>query len=160
MTREKVDTHQKASQINMDPNKYGTVAEIGAGQEVARWFFRVGGAAGTIAKSMSAYDMAVSDAIYGSARQYVSRERLLTMLDYEYGLLLERLRENRELTVQFFTFSNTVAARSYTQADVETHGWTGIRFQHAPGAEASRDRSSRTHARQRKRSAAGDPWGS
>ena len=137
MTREKVHTHQKASQINMDPNKYGTVAEIGAGQEVARWFFRVGGAAGTIAKSMSAYDMTVSDAIYGSARQYVSRERLLTMLDYEYGLLLERLSENREPTTQFFTFSNTVAARSYTRADAETHGWMGIRFQHAPGAEAS-----------------------
>ena len=84
MTREKLDTHQKAFQINMDANKYGTIAEIGAGQEVARWFFVVGGAAGTIAKSMSAYDMNVSDAIYGSTRRYVSRDRLLTMLAKSY----------------------------------------------------------------------------
>ena len=137
MTREKLDSHQKASQINMDPNKYGTIAEIGAGQEVARWFFRVGGAAGTIAKSISAYDVAVSDAIYGSARRYVSRERLLTMLDYEYGVLLQRLREKREPTMEFFAFANTVTARSYRRADAETHGWMGIRFQHVPGSEAS-----------------------
>ena len=137
MTREKSDPHQKAFQINMDPNKYGTIAEIGAGQEVARWFFQVGGAAGTIAKSISAYDMAVSDAIYGSARRYVSRERLLTMLDYEYGALLQRLREKRQPTMEFFAFANTVTARSYRRADAETHGWMGIRFQHVPGAEAS-----------------------
>jgi hypothetical protein len=91
MTREVLGTHQKALQINLDPTKYGTFAEIGAGQEVARWFFRVGGASGTIAKSISAYDMVVSDAIYGHAPRYVSRERLETMLEYEYQLLLERL---------------------------------------------------------------------
>ena len=86
---------QKAQAINFDPTKYGTFAEIGAGQEVARWFFRVGGAAGTIAKSMSAYDMAVSDAIYGEAERYVSQERLLHMLDHEYGLLVQRLSAER-----------------------------------------------------------------
>ena len=85
------DTHQKALRINLDPRWYGTVAEIGAGQEVARWFFRVGGAAGTIAKSISAYDMAVSDAIYGEADRYVSAGRLQAMLDHEYELNLERL---------------------------------------------------------------------
>src|SRR5258707_15478951 len=80
------DTHQKALRINLDPRWYGTIAEIGAGQEVVRWFFRVGGAAGTVAKSMSAYDMQVSDAIYGHADRYVSRNRLQAMLDHEFGL--------------------------------------------------------------------------
>src|SRR5437016_5694448 len=87
---EGIDTHQKALQVNLDPTKYGTFAEIGAGQEVARWFFRVGGAAGTIAKSMSAYDMTVSDAIYGPCERYVTRHRLQDMLDREYALLHER----------------------------------------------------------------------
>ena len=89
------EPHDKALRINLDPLRYGTFAEIGAGQEVARWFFRVGGAAGTIAKSVSAYDMAVSDAIYGSAARYVSRERLEAMLDHELDLNLHRLREAR-----------------------------------------------------------------
>src|SRR5437763_5161850 len=89
------DTHQKAVQINLDNSKYGTFAEIGAGQEVARWFFRVGAAAGTIAKSISAYDMTVSDAIYGACGRYVSRVRLEAMLDHEYGLLTERLASKR-----------------------------------------------------------------
>src|SRR6267378_3802175 len=95
MNEEKFSTHQKALQINLDAQRYGTFAEIGAGQEVARWFFRVGGAAGTVAKTISAYDMAVSDAIYGPTDQYVSRRRLKAMLDYEYDLLLERLKEQR-----------------------------------------------------------------
>jgi len=82
MQTTRLDTHQKAVQINLDNSKYGTFAEIGAGQEVARWFFRVGGAAGTIAKSISAYDMTVSDAIYGAAGRYVSRQRMETMLDH------------------------------------------------------------------------------
>ena len=86
-----IGTDEKALQINLDPSKYGTFAEIGAGQEVARRFFRVGGAAGTIAKTMSAYDMTFSDAIYGRAGRYVSRARLQTMLDHEYDLLVERL---------------------------------------------------------------------
>src|ERR1041384_4736526 len=89
---QELDTHQKALQINLDPTKYGTFAEIGAGQEVARWFFRVGGASGTIAKTISAYDMTVSDAIYGPCERYVSRQRLETMLRHEYALLLVRVR--------------------------------------------------------------------
>jgi hypothetical protein len=136
MTREIISTHEKALQINLDPSKYGTFAEIGAGQEVARWFFRVGGAAGTIAKTISAYDMTISDAIYGHAERYVSRQRLETMLDHEYGLLLERLRESRGATTKFFVFANTVVARSYSRRD-DAHGWLGIRFQTEPGAELS-----------------------
>jgi hypothetical protein len=136
MTREILGTHQKALQINLDPSKYGTFAEIGAGQEVARWFFRVGGAAGTIAKTISAYDMTISDAIYGHSERYVSRQRLETMLNHEYGLLLERLREKRGATTRFFVFSDTVVARSYSRRD-DAHGWLGIRFQTEPGCEPS-----------------------
>src|ERR1051326_585995 len=121
MTREMPGTDQKALQINLDPNKYGTFAEIGAGQEVARWFFRVGGAAGTIAKTISAYDMLVSDAIYGPCERYVSRQRLQAMLDHEYGLLLARLSAKRGETTRFFAFANPVAARSYSRQD-EPHG--------------------------------------
>src|SRR5438309_418074 len=111
------DTHQKALRINLDNSKYGTFAEIGAGQEVARWFFRVGGAAGTIAKSISAYDMTVSDAIYGPCGRYVSRQRLETMLDYEHRLLTERLAAKRGAHTRFFVFADTVAAKSYTRKD-------------------------------------------
>src|SRR5512138_913463 len=95
MANEKLDASQKAQQVNLDANRYGTFAEIGAGQEVARWFFRVGGAAKTVAKTISAYDMAVSDAIYGPTDRYVSRRRLKAMLDYEFDLLLERLEGSR-----------------------------------------------------------------
>src|SRR5437867_5724162 len=102
MNREIAGTHQKALQINLDPTKYGTFAEIGAGQEVARWFFRVGGAAGTIAKTNSAYDMTVSDAIYGKCERYVSRQRLESMLDHEFSLLLDRLSDKRGATTKFF----------------------------------------------------------
>src|SRR6516165_943005 len=129
-------THQKALEINLDPTQYGTFAEIGAGQEVARWFFRVGGAAGTIAKSISAYDMTVSDAIYGAAGRYVSRQRMETMLDYEYRLMTERLAPGRGETTRFFVFADTVAAKSYTRKD-NWHGWMGIRFQTQPGSEPS-----------------------
>src|SRR5438045_7919064 len=104
MTRETPGTDQKALQINLDPGKYGTFAEIGGGQEVSRWFFRVGGASGTVAKSMSAYDMAVSDAIYGKTDRYVSRPRLQAMLDREFQLDLERLSAGRGDTTRFFTF--------------------------------------------------------
>jgi hypothetical protein len=132
----KQDTHQKALQINLDASKYGTFAEIGAGQEVARWFFRVGGAAGTIAKSMSAYDMVVSDAIYGAAERYVSRARLQTMLDYEFKLQWDRLSAKRGDTTKFFVFADTVAARGYRTRD-DCHGWMGVRFQTEPRAEPS-----------------------
>src|SRR6201986_5160797 len=89
------DTHQKALKVNLDPRWYGTFAEIGAGQEVVRWFFRVGGAAGTVAKSISAYDMAVSDAVYGKADRYVSAGRLQGMLDKEFQLNVDRLDDER-----------------------------------------------------------------
>src|ERR1700691_2474219 len=102
MEREILSTHQKALQVNLDASKYGTFAEIGAGQEVARWFFRVGGASGTIAKTISAYDMTISDAIYGRAERYVSRQRLETMLDHEYTLLQERLAQKRGAPTRFF----------------------------------------------------------
>src|SRR5271165_1400331 len=101
--RPRLNTHEKALRINLDPVRYGTFAEIGAGQEVARWFFQVGAAAGTISKSMSAYDMAVSDAIYGRCKRYVSRERLQRMLEYEHNLNLERLGTSRGDTTSFFT---------------------------------------------------------
>ncbi|MEJ7616548.1 MAG: hypothetical protein WKF30_06170 [Pyrinomonadaceae bacterium] len=136
MDREKVGTQQKALSINLDSRKYGTFAEIGAGQEVVRWFFRVGAAAGTIAKSMSAYDMLVSDSIYGKADRYVSRHRLQSMLDYEYALLLERLDERRGAETEFFVFADTVAARGYKGND-ECHGWMGIKFQSHPRGEPS-----------------------
>jgi len=132
MVIEKLDTNQKALQINLDAKRYGTFAEIGAGQEVARWFFRVGGAAKTVAKTISAYDMAVSDAIYGPTERYVSRGRLKAMLDYEYDLLLERLEDKRGATTAFFAFANTVTTRRE-----EGHGWLGIKFQAEPGADAS-----------------------
>jgi hypothetical protein len=131
-----IGPHQKALRINLDRKIYGTFAEIGAGQEVARWFFRVGGASGTIAKTISAYDMQVSDAIYGKSERYVGRQRLFTMLDHEYNLVLERLREQRGTDTCFFAFAETVAAQSYIHRD-ECHGWMGIRFQAAPGAESS-----------------------
>jgi hypothetical protein len=129
--------HDKALRINLDPTRYGTFAEIGAGQEVARWFFRVGGAAGTIAKSVSAYDMAVSDAIYGSASRYVSRQRLESMLDHELELNLARLREARGGATAFFAFADTVSAQSY-RGNRECHGWMGVKFQSHPRDEASR----------------------
>src|ERR1700726_4167592 len=134
--RPRLNTHQKALKTNLDPVRYGTFAEIGAGQEVARWFFKVGAAAGTISKSISAYDMAVSDAIYGRCKRYVSRERLQGMLDYEHGLNLERLRMSRGDTTAFFAFANTVAARNY-QGTNECHGWMGVKYQTRPRDEDS-----------------------
>jgi hypothetical protein len=136
MSDERPGTHQKARQINVDASKYGTFAEIGAGQEVARWFFLAGGAAGTVAKTISAYDMAVSDAIYGPAERYVSRQRLQAMLQYEFRLLLERLDKAREDARKCFVFANTVVTRSYTRQD-EGNGWMGIRFQDQPHVEPS-----------------------
>jgi hypothetical protein len=133
---EPVDTHSKALRINLDPRWYGTFAEIGAGQEVVRWFFRVGGAAGTVAKSMSAYDMQVSDAIYGHADRYVSRNRLQAMLDHEFGLDIERLGPERGDNTSFFAFADTVVARSYRGTN-ECHGWMGIKFQSRANDEPS-----------------------
>jgi len=129
-------TNRKALTINLDEPKYGTFAEIGAGQEVARIFFQAGGASGTIAKTISAYDMTFSDAIYGKAPRYVSRERLALMLDHEYQLLLERLAAARGDRTTFFAFADTVAARNYKGTN-EAHGWMGVRFQTEPGGPPS-----------------------
>ena len=121
------DTRQKALQVNFDTNIYGTFAEIGAGQEVSRNFFRAGGASGTIAKTMSAYDMTFSDKIYGieDAGRYVAESRLKKMLRHEYGLLLKRL--GRESEKRYFAFANTVATRRY-KSKKEGYGWLGVRF--------------------------------
>jgi len=127
---QKLNARQKALEINLDPLLYGTFAEIGAGQEVARHFFQAGGAAGTVAKTMCAYDMTVSDTIYGNCGRYVSQERLLGMLGYEYELLIERLTARAGET-RFFAYANTVQARSY-KGDNDCHGWMGVRFRHEP----------------------------
>jgi len=129
-------TNRKALTVNLDGLKYGTFAEIGAGQEVARVFFQAGGASGTIAKTISAYDMTFSDAIYGKAPRYVSQERLKLMLDHEYLLLLERLSAIRGGKTTFFVFADTVAARNYKGTN-EAHGWMGVRFQTDPLGEPS-----------------------
>ncbi|MBV9489863.1 MAG: TonB-dependent receptor, partial [Verrucomicrobia bacterium] len=135
-SEELLTTNRKALTINLDEARYGTFAEIGAGQEVARHFFQAGGAAGTIAKSISAFDMKFSDAIYGKAVRHVSRERLNLMLDHEYCLLLERLQEARGDRSAFFVFADTVSAGSSRGAD-DWHGWMGIRFQDQPNTEPS-----------------------
>ncbi|MDX1606227.1 MAG: hypothetical protein R3202_08535 [Candidatus Competibacterales bacterium] len=129
-------TDQKALAINLDRYKYGSIVEIGAGQEVARRFFKVGAAAGTIAKTMSAYDMQVSDDIYGQAGRYVSRERLMQMLDREFSLVVDRLTQTRARNTTFFAYAATVTARSFKQQN-ECHGWIGIRLQLHPGAAPS-----------------------
>ena len=127
---------EKALRMNQDAVVYGTFAEIGAGQEVVRWFFHVGGASGTVAKTISAYDMVVSDAIYGRTERYVSRKRLEAMLLYEYDLLVERLGPLRGDRTAFFAFADTAATRSRSR-HADGHGWLGVRFQTVPGAEPS-----------------------
>jgi hypothetical protein len=134
--QEVLDTHRKALAVNLDERRYGTFAEIGAGQEVARWFFRVGGASGTIAKSISAYDMAVSDAIYGHTERYVSRERLQSMLDYEHEKNVKRLSAARGDTTAFFVFADTVAVKGF-RSKKEGHGWLGLKFQTHPRDQES-----------------------
>ncbi|WP_341227096.1 TonB-dependent receptor [uncultured Arcticibacterium sp.] len=137
ITHEKnLATKQKALKLNLDKRIYGSFAEIGAGQEVAAQFFKSGGASGTIAKTMSAYDMTFSDAIYGEvkSKRYVSQERLLSMLDHEYNLLDERLSKKRGENTHFFSFSNTVVALNYHKNN-NAHGWIGCRFQTKPGGK-------------------------
>jgi hypothetical protein len=131
-----LSTVDKALNVNLDPRRYGTFAEIGAGQEVVRWFFQAGGAAGTIAKSISAYDMQVSDAIYGQCERYVCRSRLESMLHYEQDLNMERLRLQRGDTTAFFSFADTVSARNFHGTN-DCHGWLGFRFQAHPRDENS-----------------------
>ncbi len=129
-------THQKALALNLDQKIYGTIAEIGAGQEVARWLFRVGAAAGSIAKTISAYDMKVSDEVYGKAGRYVSRERVTAMLDKEYHLLGRRLGDERSSCTRFFAFADTVSARNFA-GNNDCHGWIGLRFQTTPGGASN-----------------------
>ncbi len=131
----RLTTREKALKINLDRNVYGSFAEIGAGQEVAATFFKAGGASGTVAKTMSAYDMSFSDAIYGTSKRYVCEPRLIKMLDKEYGLLGERLPE-RAQTTKFFSFANTVEALNYSKTN-EPHGWIGVRFQLNPMSPAN-----------------------
>lgn len=125
-------TLEKALKINLAHTIYGTFAEIGAGQEIANWFFRAGGASGTVAKTMSAYDMIISDEIYGKATRYVSRQRMCAMLEHEYPMLIQRLNAKRGTTTTFFTLADTVRARSYRDTKEECHGWLGLRFQTEP----------------------------
>jgi len=127
-----LSTGDKALQLNLDPSIYGTFAEIGAGQEVANCFFRASASAGTVAKTISAYDMTISDVLYGKTSRYVSQERLTDMVNYEYELLEERLKEQRGKDTKFFSFCNTVRARGYQDVE-ECHGWLGIRYQSRPG---------------------------
>jgi hypothetical protein len=130
-------TLEKALRLNLDRSIYGTVAEIGAGQEVANWFFRAGGASGTVAKTMSAYDMTFSDEIYGRAGRYVSRTRLEAMLTHEFHILRERLEDSRGKDSRFFVLANTVRAKGYNDSGQECHGWMGIRFQAEPLGDPS-----------------------
>ncbi len=130
-----LETEQKALEINLDPHIYGTFSEIGAGQEVARHFFQVGAAAGTIAKTMSAYDKVYSDKIYGPepSGRYVCESRLYKMLDHEYELMTTRLQNERPDT-NFFVFADTVAAVNYSRT-IRGDGWLGLRFQLSPDGE-------------------------
>src|ERR1700733_1383243 len=131
---EKLDTHHKALTLNLDAAAFGSFAEIGAGQEVARWFFIVGAASGTVAKSISAYDKGVSDDLYGAGTRYVSRQRLDAMLDREWTQLLNQLAKARGSQTRFFSFVDTVSARNYAGTN-EPHGWLGLRFQQQPGGQ-------------------------
>jgi hypothetical protein len=126
-------TKQKALLINLDRRIYGSFAEIGAGQETAAYFFKAGGASGTVAKTMSAYDMTFSDAIYGTEEggRYVVESRLMKMLNREYNLVEKRLSEKRGTDSQFFAFANTVVALNFQKTN-ESHGWIGLQFQLTP----------------------------
>lgn len=126
-------TEKKALKINLDPTIYGTFAEIGAGQEVARQFFQAGLASKTIAKTMSAYDMTISDQIYGKSERYVCLDRLQKMLDHEYDLLVERLHTQRGAESRFFSFADTVTTSNRKRGPTESHGWMGLRFQQTVG---------------------------
>src|SRR6266436_524837 len=130
------NTREKALALNLDATTYGTFAEIGAGQEVARWFFSAGGAAGTVAKTISAYDMEVSTGLYGPTQRYVSRQRLESMLEQEFAQLLERLASGRGDSKRFFVFADTAATRSYGKPE-NGRGWLGIHFQAEPRQEPS-----------------------
>lgn len=132
MEYQMIKTEQKALDINLNDPIYGTFAEIGAGQEVARNFFQAGAAAGTIAKTMSAYDKTYSDAIYGPepSNRYVCEARLYKMLEHEWGLMEERLSSSRP-DATFFVFADTVQAINYSRT-IKGNGWLGLRFKLTP----------------------------
>ncbi|HEX7365975.1 MAG TPA: nicotinamide mononucleotide adenylyltransferase [Pelobium sp.] len=138
MLLETIDTRRKALTINLDQNIYGTFAEIGAGQEVARNFFTAGAASGTIAKTMSAYDMTFSNEIYGAEEsgRYVSKSRLEKMLNHEFELLTERLHGVKYEQRRFFSFADTVTTLNYNKSN-DPHGWLGIKFQLEPCGPAN-----------------------
>jgi hypothetical protein len=129
---EKLDTHHKALTLNLDASAFGSFAEIGAGQEVSHWFFVVGGASATVAKTISAYDKEVSDDLYGSGSRYVSRQRLEAMLDKEWAQLLTQLSDTRGPNTRFFSFVDTVSARNFAGTN-DAHGWVALRFQMQAG---------------------------
>jgi hypothetical protein len=129
---QKLDTHHKALTVNLDTSTFGSFAEIGAGQEVARWFLLVGAASGTVAKTISAYDKEVSDDLYGSGTRYVSKQRLEAMLDNEWTQLVTQLGKTRGQQTRFFCFVDTVSARNFAGTN-DPHGWIGLRFQLQPG---------------------------
>jgi hypothetical protein len=133
---EKNDVHHKALSINLDPTTFGSFAEIGAGQEVARWFLMVGGASGTVAKTISAYDKEVSDDLYGAGTRYVSKPRLEAMLESEWKQLVSQLHDTRGGNTKFFAFVDTISARNYSGTN-DQHGWVGLRFQQQPGGTPS-----------------------
>src|SRR5580693_9070252 len=128
---EKLDTHHKALTLNLNASAFGSFAEIGAGQEVSHWFFVVGGASATVAKTICAYDKEVSDDLYGSGSRYVSRQRLEAMLDKEWAQLLAQLSDTRGSHTRFFSFVDTVSARNFAGTN-DAHGWVGLRFQMQP----------------------------
>ena len=127
---------QKALEVNLNPETYGTFAEVGAGQEVVRHFFRAGGASGTIAKAMSAYDKDFSDAIYGKEvnGRYVCESRLKNMINHEYGLITERLNREKHPNKRFFSFANNVETINFSKTN-DGHGWMGLRFQQCPNSK-------------------------
>jgi hypothetical protein len=134
LENKKYDAHEKALSLNLDDTIFGSFAEIGAGQEVARWFLRVGGASGTVAKTISAYDKEVSDQLYGTGTRYVSRPRLEAMLESEWKQLLVQLQATRGAYTRFFAFVDTISARNYSGTN-DCHGWVGLRFLRQPGEE-------------------------
>jgi hypothetical protein len=129
---EKFDVHHKALSLNLDATTFGSFAEIGAGQEVARWFLRVGAASGTVAKTISAYDKEVSDDLYGAGTRYVSKPRVQAMLESEWEQLLAQLQATRGANTKFFAFVDTISARNYAGTN-DCHGWVGLRFLQQPG---------------------------
>src|ERR1700740_3496946 len=133
---QKFDVHHKALSFNLDPTTFGSFAEIGAGQEVARWFLRVGAASGTVAKTISAYDKEVSDDLYGRGTRYVSQPRLKALMESEWKPVLAALQASRGPTTRFFTFVDTISARNFAGTN-ECHGWVGLRFHRQPNGPAS-----------------------